>query len=275
MDRGAQPGTDGAARELLRHRPRLLPHRLSVRGRPGRCHWQRHLRVRRGRSGAEAQWAQRCHEETGTPDAFIAAVDLCSADLADRLARFRDLPVVRAVRQPLYWAEDPLARLGARPDFLTDPQWLRGFERIAASGLVWDLLLYAEQLPAAGPLLDSFPHVPIVVEAAGWPLDRSATGFRRWRDALSAVAEHPSVTLKLQGLALLFGPREQDISAWLRAAVDVFGAGRCMFATHLPVDGLLCSAADLLATTLHVLHDRTVEEQDDFLAGTARRIYLS
>ena len=224
---------------------------------------------------AEARWVQRCHDDTGTPDAFIAAVDLCSSGLADRLARYQDLPVVRAVRQPLYWADDPLARLGARPDYLTDPQWLRGFERVADSGLVWDLLLYAEQLPAAEHLLDSFPDVLIVLEAAGWPLDRSAAGFRRWKDALVAVGERPNVTLKLQGLALIFGPSEQQISPWLHAAVETFGADRCMFATHLPVDGLLWSAADLLAATQSILGDRTAEEQNGFLAGTARRVYLS
>lgn len=223
---------------------------------------------------AEAEWVQRCHDEAGTPDAFVAAVDLCADDLADRLARYRDLPVVRAVRQPLYWADDPLARLGARPDYLTDRQWLRGFEQVADSGLVWDLLLYAEQLPAADHLLDSFPDVPIVLEAAGWPLDRSPAGFRRWQEALIAVAERPNVTLKLQGLALLFGPSEQEISAWLHAAVEIFGADRCMFATHLPVDGLLWSAADLLAATRRVLDDRSTAEQDAYLAGTARRIYL-
>jgi predicted TIM-barrel fold metal-dependent hydrolase len=56
---------------------------------------------------AEARWMQQCHDTTGTPDAFIAAVDLTSAELADRLARYADLPVVRAVRQPLYWSDDP------------------------------------------------------------------------------------------------------------------------------------------------------------------------
>ena len=224
---------------------------------------------------AEAEWVQRCHDETGTPGAFIAAVDLCADDLADRLARYRDLPVVRAVRQPLYWADDPLARLGARSDYVTDSQWLRGFERVAESGLVWDLLLYAEQLAAAGQLLDSFPDVPIVLEAGGWPRDRSPDGVRRWQDALIAVAQRPNVTLKLQGLALIFGPSEKEISPWLRAAIEIFGADRCMFATHLPVDGLLWTASDLLGATERILADRPISDRDAYLAGTARRIYLS
>lgn len=48
-----------------------------------------------------------------------------------------------------------------------------------------------------------------------------------------------------------------------------------MFATHLPVDGLLWTTADLLEATERVLADRTPEERDAYLAGTAKRIYLS
>jgi predicted TIM-barrel fold metal-dependent hydrolase len=224
---------------------------------------------------AEARWVQHCHDTTSTPEAFIAAVDLGSSQLPDLLARYADLPLVRAVRQPLYWTENPLTRLGARPDYLTDPQWLREFERVADHGLVWDLLLYAEQLPDAGRLLDMFPDVPIVLEAAGWPLDRSPDGFRRWHDRILAVSEHRNVTLKLQGLALIFGPNRESVTPWLETALEVFGPDRCMFATHLPVDGLLWTCHQLLDATRGALTDLDPASQHALLAGTANRVYLS
>jgi predicted TIM-barrel fold metal-dependent hydrolase len=220
---------------------------------------------------AEAEWIQRCHDATGTPDAFIAALDLTAADVAERLARYRDLPVVRAVRQPLYWAADPLRRLGARPDYLTDPQWRRGFEQVAASGLIWDLLVYDEQIPAAMDLVRASPDTRIVLEGTGWPIDLSASGHRRWENRLRAIAELPNVTLKLQGLALLFGPSAEAVAPWLRTAVDVFGPDRCMFGTHFPVDTLLWTVDDLLAAVRSALGDRDLTE---FLGGCARRQYL-
>ena len=58
---------------------------------------------------AEAIWVQQCADRVGVPNAFIAAVQLDSADLPDVLARYRDLPMVRAVRQPPYWAADPIS----------------------------------------------------------------------------------------------------------------------------------------------------------------------
>ncbi len=222
---------------------------------------------------AEARLVQRQADVAAVPTAFIAAVDLTSPSLERTLAEYAELPVVRAVRQPLYWAEDPLRRLGARPDFLTDPAWLSGFERVADRGLTWDLLVYSHQLPAAGELLRSFPDTPIVLEATGWPLDQTAEGFRRWRAALEEVASHPNVTLKLQGLALVFGPTRAAVEPWVRTALEVFGPRRCMFASHFPVDRLLWSWPDLLRVLRSVTADLSGTERHEFFAGCARREY--
>jgi predicted TIM-barrel fold metal-dependent hydrolase len=223
---------------------------------------------------AEVDWIQRCHDDTGCPAAFIAAIDLSSPDRADHLARYRDQPVVRAVRQPLYWSDDPLTRLGARPDFLTDPAWRRGFELVAGSGFVWDLLVYSEQLPAAESVVRDFPEVPIVLEATGWPLDQSAAGFAKWRDALASISRYRNVTLKLQGLPLVFGPGAA-LTPWLRTAVDIFGADRCLFATHLPVDALLWSPAELIASVHADLGHLGLPDLAELFGGTARRVYLA
>jgi predicted TIM-barrel fold metal-dependent hydrolase len=112
------------------------------------------------------------------------------------------------------------------------------------------------------------------LEAAGWPLDQSADGFRRWQERLEAVSQFPNVTLKLQGLALLFGPSADAVAPWARAAVQIFGPQRCMFAAHFPVDRLLWSYDELIRTLLAVLGDRTTDEQRAFFSGCAGREYL-
>jgi predicted TIM-barrel fold metal-dependent hydrolase len=222
---------------------------------------------------AEATWIQHCSQSCGFPHAFIAGVDLTSSSLGDVLARYRELPVIRAVRQALYWAEDLLRRLGARPDYLTDPVWRRGFERVAEEGLVWELLLYDEQLPSAHELIRSFPQTKIVLEAIGWPLDHSADGFRRWEERLQAISEFPNVTLKLQGLALLLGPSTHAVRTWVRSAVRIFGATRCMFATHFPVDRLLWSFDELMRSLMESLSDLSAEEKSAFFSACATDTY--
>ena len=48
-----------------------------------------------------------------------------------------------------------------------------------------------------------------------------------------------------------------------------------MFASHLPVDGLLWTCQDLLNTTLHALAGLDSAGRHSYLAGTAERIYLA
>jgi predicted TIM-barrel fold metal-dependent hydrolase len=222
---------------------------------------------------AEAIWVQHCADRVGVPNAFIAAVQLDSVDLAGVLARYRDLPVVRAVRQPLYWAADPVKRLGARGDYLSDPAWLRGFEQVADAGLVWDLLVYDEQLPATHELIAAFPDTTFVLEAVGWPIDRTAEGFSRWEERLTAVSQFPNVVLKFQGIALIFGTSLEAIGRWIRTALRTFGAERCMFASHYPIDRLLWDTETMVSTVQAALGDLSSAEQALFFGETARRVY--
>jgi predicted TIM-barrel fold metal-dependent hydrolase len=224
--------------------------------------------------GAEAIWVQQCADRGDGPNAFIAAVQLDSPDLPHVLARYRDLPIVRAVRQPLYWAVDPIKRLGARGDCLGDPAWLRGFERVAHERLVWDLLVYDEQLPTAHHLIASFPETTFVLEAIGWPLDLSAEGFTRWEERLRAVSEFPNVVVKLQGIALILGTSSTAFGPWIRTAVDIFGTRRCMFASHYPIDRLLWDSQTMVSTVQAALADLSAEERADFFGDTARRVYF-
>ena len=148
-----------------------------------------------------------------------------------------------------------------------------GFELVAEQGLVWDLLLYDEQLPAAHELIGSFPDTSIVLEAVGWPLDQSPVGFQRWEERLQAVSEFPNLTLKFQGVGLLFGANVDRLRRWVATAVRIFGAQRCMFASHFPVDRLVCGFDELVDILLAILSDLSAEEHSAFFSGCATQQY--
>jgi len=84
---------------------------------------------------------------------------------------------------------------------------------------------------------------------------------------------HPQVTLKMQGLALIFGPARARVEPWVRSALNIFGAGRCMFASHFPVDRLLWSWQELLDVLRAVCSDFSESDRYEFFAGCARRQY--
>ena len=126
------------------------------------------------------------------------------------------------------------------------------------------------RLPRSCPLLPVNPH-----RSRG---HRLAAGSEPGRipslgGTTRSVAEHPQVTLKLQGLALIFGPTRSRVEPWVRTALSIFGARRCMFASHFPVDRLLWSWDEML-TVLEAVCDGLPEgDRYQFFSGCARREY--
>jgi predicted TIM-barrel fold metal-dependent hydrolase len=130
-----------------------------------------------------------------------------------------------------------------------------------------------KSLPSAHELIASFPETTFVLEAAGWPVDLGDDGFASWTERLEAVSSFPNVAIKLQGVALIFGTTRELVEPWVATAVRIFGPTRAMFATHWPVDHLLWDIGTLVSTLRAILGDLTFEQEAEFLAGTARRVY--
>jgi len=77
----------------------------------------------------------------------------------------------------------------------------------------------------------------------------------------------------LQGIALIFGTSLEAIGRWVRTALSIFGAGRCMFASHYPIDHLLWDTETMVSTVQAALGDLSPSEQALFFGETARRVY--
>jgi predicted TIM-barrel fold metal-dependent hydrolase len=111
------------------------------------------------------------------------------------------------------------------------------------------------------------------LEAAGWPVELTAEGFSRWEERLTAVSQFSNVVLKLQGIATIFGTSLDAIGKWVRTALSIFGARRCMFASHYPIDHLLWDSRTMVSTVHAALGEVSSTEQALFFGDTARRVY--
>ncbi len=127
--------------------------------------------------------------------------------------------------------------------------------------------------PATHELIAAFSDTTFVLEAAGWPVELTAEGFSRWEERLTAVSQFSNVVLKLQGIALIFGTSLDAIGKWVRTALSIFGARRCMFASHYPIDHLLWDSRTMVSTVQAALGDVSSTEQALFFGDTARWVY--
>lgn len=170
----------------------------------------------------------------------VGWLDLCAADVEDRLDRAAADPKLRGLRMAIHDRPDPA--------FAASPAHIRGVSCLAARDLAYDLLIRTEHMRAALALVDACPDVRFVVDHLAKPrLDGS--DWEPWRAGIGALADRPNVWCKLSGLGTLPGPG--DPRRFLDAALAVFGAGRCMIGSDWPVATL---AADY-ATTMAVVED--------------------
>jgi L-fuconolactonase len=164
---------------------------------------------------------------------FIAGVvgwvDLCAANLPERLQHFSQFEKLRGFRHIVQ----------AEPDdrFLLRDDFCRGVSRLHEFGFTYDILIYAHQLPAAVEFVERFPDQPFVLDHLAKPPIASGE-MDRWERHLRAIAANPNVYCKLSGLiteADWHNWNAELLAPYLEVTFDAFGADRLMFGSDWPV----------------------------------------
>ncbi|WP_033056975.1 amidohydrolase family protein [Sinorhizobium arboris] len=222
----------------------------------------------------ETAWIDKLSAGSGRPLAHVAHADLRSKDIDTVLARLARFPIVRSIRQKPAATPDPRSFQQGRPGSMSDPAWQRGFARLAAHGLMFDLQVPWWHLIEAIGIAERYPDVPIILNHTGLPADRSAEGLAGWRSALRDFARVPHVAIKISGLGLRGRPwRLEDNRPIILDAIDMFGPERCMFASNFPVDGLCGSFDTIFRGFKEATRGFDRREREAMFAGNAARIY--
>lgn len=207
------------------------------------------------------------------PNAAVAHALLERDDVDDVLASLAAKPIVRAVRQKPGQASSP-STVGDSPTLLDDPAWRRGFARLAEHGLHFELQTAWWELDRAAVLFAAHPSVPVVINHAALPSERSASALAGWRDAIGRIAELPHVSMKISGIGLPGVPWTAASNApVVDGIVEAFGASRVLFASNFPVDSLTATYAEIWDGFVELSSSWSASEQLAAFAGNAVRIY--
>jgi len=187
--------------------------------------------------------------------------------------------------------EQVLADLGRDPKFIgiramvnraPEPEWLRrpavraGLAAVARSGLVAELLVRPEHLPACLALGTALPELRVVIDHGANP-DIRAGASTPWRTDIAEVGRSTSAACKIAGLAELAGPgwTAERLKPVFGHLLEVFGPDRLLFGSNWPVIDLV---GDYRAwwEALHGLMDAfglDGRARAAILGGTAARVY--
>jgi len=166
-------------------------------------------------------------------------------------------------------------------EFLLDDDFCRGIAALGMSRrLIYDLLIYPRQLPAAVRFVERFAQQAFVLDHIAKPAvgtDHSSPEFTHWEEHVRALARHPLLSCKVSGLVTEAPWNEwkaDDFRPYLDVIFDAFGEDRLMFGSDWPV--CLLSAADYAAVHRLILdytNDLSVGARDKIFGLNAARIY--
>jgi len=209
--------------------------------------------------------------DNGPIAGVVAWADVAAPDVAATIAGFRRLrggELLVGIRSQVQGEADP--------GYLDRPDVRRGLAAVAAAGLAFDLVIRADQLPAAARAAAAVPQLRFVLDHLGKPrIDEGESGLRSWRGPFAALAASGNVTCKLSGMVTEAGPgwTAETLRPFVAVAVAEFGADRLMFGSDWPVCLLVADYGSVRAALDEALPPLSVAERAAVFGGTALRAY--
>ncbi len=227
-----------------------------------------------GRKLDETKWLQSVADKHGFPHGIVCNADLASKDIEAELKAQKQFPNLRGVRQMLYWDTDPVRQAVPRPDFCNDPDFRRGFALLEKLDLHFEVQVYAGQVQHAVELVRAFPNVRMILVHAGMLTSRTPDAINEWRAALTALAAHPNLHVKLSGLGMYSGgltyPQARQV---IRDVIQIFGVERTIYGSNFPLEKLYTSYADFFGMYRKVMAEYTEAEQRAVFHDNAVKFY--
>jgi predicted TIM-barrel fold metal-dependent hydrolase len=220
----------------------------------------------------EMAWAQKMASASEVPIAFVGLVDFADPGLSGRLEVYSAIPNLTAVRQHLGWDErNPRRRMASRPDFMSDPAWLAGLNKLKAEDLRCGLEVFGSQLAQLLAVVRAFPDIAFTIAVMGWPTSLTADGYAKWQEDINALARCENTCASVSAIECIFGTHwtAKQVEPWVMTVVDAFGPARCMFGSHLPIDALSYGFDRLYDSYEDLMASFSSHERDAIFRSTA------
>jgi L-fuconolactonase len=200
----------------------------------------------------------------------VGWTDLTAPEVADELARLRELPGGRYLKGIRHQVQGEL-----------DPQWLlrpdvrRGLAAVAEAGLVYDLIVQPHQLPSCAEVAAALPELTFVLDHVGKP-PIAAGALEPWASDVRALAARPNTVCKLSGMVTEADPAKwtsEDLRPYADTVLDAFGPRRLMFGSDWPVCILAATYGQVAEAAQELTAGLGDDEREQVFAGTATRVY--
>lgn len=226
------------------------------------------IAVQARQSLAESDWLLGLADACPAVLGVVGWVDLRSPHVATDLERLARHPRFVGVRHVVQDEPDP--------DFMLQPDFLRGLGLLRQFKLTYDFLIFPHQLPAAIEVARRLPDQPFVLDHIAKPPIRDR-GFEPWATHLRELARMRHVHCKVSGMVTEADWKQwrpEDFRPYLDLVFEAFGPTRLMYGSDWPV----CLHAASYARAVELVDEYSTPldsaQREALFGGNARRFYL-
>jgi L-fuconolactonase len=215
----------------------------------------------------ETLWLLELAARSPAISAVVGWAAIASPDFAVTLDVLTHNPLLKGLRHVVQ----------AEPDgFLDDAAFNRGIDSLLPSGIVYEVLIKARQLPEAIRFVDRHPHQAFVLDHLGKP-DIAGGEFGVWANDIEELARRDNVVCKLSGMVT-----EADWTRWtpdqlkpyFDTVLHAFSPRRMMFGSDWPVLTVACEYSRWVQTVEAWIAPLSSAEQNQIMGETATCTYL-
>lgn len=195
---------------------------------------------------------------------IVGWVDFADTAVGNALDRYAGVNLIKGFRHVVQ--DEPDDRFLLRPDFN------RGIAAMLPHDLVYDILIYAKQLPAAIEFVDRHPNQRFVLDHIAKPTIRGDAFDKNWATNLRELAKRPNVTCKFSGVATEVRNESwtvELIRPYWDVTLEAFSPQRLMFGSDWPVCLLQTEYSQWLSAVRELASELSASQRDRLFAGTA------
>lgn len=197
----------------------------------------------------------------------VGWVDLRSPDVEAQLERFKDKTKLVGVRHVVQ--DEPDEKFVLREDFI------RGIGKLKAYGLVYDILIFAHQLPASIELVQRFPDQVFILDHIAKPYIKDKK-ISPWDSDIKKLASFENVSCKISGMvteADWHNWTPEDLRPYMEVVLEAFGTERLTIGSDWPVCTLAGQYGNIVSIATDFIAQLSDNEQKAIWEANPERIY--
>ncbi|WP_018969691.1 amidohydrolase family protein [Rubritalea marina] len=198
----------------------------------------------------------------------VGWADLKAADVSEQLAAYAGDPRFVGVREITQGAADE--------EYLSNPDFDRGVRALGEKGLVYDVLIFQNQLDVATAFIDRHPEQQFVLDHGAKPEIRAASFPDAWEAGIRDLAKREHLVCKISGLVTEVRDASWDetlMRRYLEVLLESFGPQRLMFGSDWPVSLMASSYKKWKDCVTEFSSSLSIDEQEAIHTETATKIY--